>query len=91
MSIGPQLRMNVGDDGIKVSTDAVHLVHKDEARHTILGRLAPHRFGLRLDTSHATEHDDGTVQHPQRALHLGGEVHVTGSVDDIDAVALTGG
>jgi hypothetical protein len=28
------------------------------------------------------------VEHPQRALHLDGEVHVAGGVDDVDVVGL---
>ena len=30
------------------------------------------------------EHRDGAVEHPQRALHLDGEVDVPGRVDDVD-------
>src|SRR5881296_3577093 len=66
----------------------VHLVHEDNARHVVAFRLAPHGFGLRLDAAHRVEHGDGAVQHPQRTLHLDGEVHVSGSIDDVDAVRL---
>ena len=56
----------------------------------ILGRLAPDGFGLRLDTGDAAEHDDRAIEYAQRALHLGGEVHVAGGIDDVDALLLLG-
>ena len=34
---------------------------------------------------HRVEHGDGTVEHAQRALDLGGEIHVAGCVDNVDA------
>src|SRR5215469_10172926 len=50
--------------------------------NAILGGLAPHRLGLGLHASHTAEHRDGTVEHAERALHFGREVHVAGGVDD---------
>jgi hypothetical protein len=39
-----------------------------------------------LDAGDRVEQRDGAVEHAQRALHLNGEVHVAGRVDDVDAV-----
>src|SRR5690606_25708569 len=47
-------------------------------------------FGLGLNTGDPAENDDGSIEHPERALHLGGEVDVAGGVDDVDAVLETG-
>ena len=35
----------------------------------------------------AAQHQDGAVQHAQRALDLDGEVNVPGSIDDVDVGA----
>src|SRR6266513_856085 len=76
------------DAHLEVRAHAVHLVHEDDARHVVAVRLAPHGFGLRLDDAHRVEHGHGAVADPQAALHLDGEVHVAGGVDDVDAVLL---
>ena len=70
---------------VEVRAGAVHLVDEGDARNAVFGRLAPDGFGLRLHARHATEHGDRAVEHAQRALHLGGEVHVARGVDDVDA------
>src|SRR6187401_2809705 len=41
-----------------------------------------------LACRHPVEDGDGAVEDAQRALHLGGEVDVTGGVDDVDLVVL---
>src|SRR5881396_3077898 len=76
------------DAHLEVRAHPVHLVHEDNARHVVAVRLAPHRFGLGFHAAHRVEHGDGAVQHAQRPLHLDGEVHVPGGVDDVDAVRL---
>ena len=45
--------------------------------------LSPYRLGLRFDASDRIEDRDRAVQHPQGALHLGGEVNVPRSIDDV--------
>ena len=54
----------------------------------VLVGLAPDRLGLGLHAGHRVEHRDRAVEHAQRALHLGREVHVARGVDDVDAVVL---
>src|ERR1035437_2461200 len=49
----------------EVSTSAIHLVGKNNARHTVLISLAPDLLRLRLDPSHAVQHHDATVEHAQ--------------------------
>jgi hypothetical protein len=71
---------------VGVGAGAVELVDEHQARHAVLVGLAPHRLGLRLHAAHGVEHGHGAVEHAQRALHLDGEVHVAGRVDDVHAV-----
>jgi len=49
---------------------------------------APDVLGLRLHPGHAVVDRDRTIQHPQVALHLHGEVDVPRRVDDVDGVTL---
>ena len=72
----------------EVRADAVHLVDVGDARHAVLVGLAPDGLRLRLHAGDRVEQRDGAVEHAQRALHLDGEVHVAGRVDDVDAVVV---
>ena len=83
---GPQPFLHHGDDIVEIGPDAIHLVHERDARDVVLVGLAPHRLGLRLDTAHGAKHRDGPIEHAQAALDLGGEVDVSGRVDDVDPV-----
>ena len=75
-----------GVDGmLEVGAHLVHLVDEANARNAVLVGLAPNGLGLRLDAMHGIEHGAGAVEHAQRALHLGGEVHVAGRIDNVDA------
>src|SRR5882757_2303419 len=72
----------------EVGADAIHFVDEGEARHLVLGGLAPHRLGLRLHAADRVVQHHGAVQHAHGALDFDGEVDVPRSVDDIDAVLL---
>ena len=63
----------------------VHFVDIDHSRHVVVVRLPPDRLGLGLHAALGAEDRHTAVQHAQAALHLGGEVHVARSIDDIDA------
>ena len=79
-----QFDLDVVDASEEVRTHAVHLVNIGDLRHAVFIGLAPYRLALGLNLAHRVECRDGSVQHTQRALHLNGEVHMTGSVDQID-------
>ena len=70
----------------EIRPHAVHLVDEGQARHLVLVGLTPHRFRLRLYPADGVIHHDRAVQHAHGAFNLDGEIHVAGSVDDIDAV-----
>src|SRR5690606_29163987 len=40
----------------------------------------------RLDSGNPTEYDNRSIKNPERTLHLSGKVHVTGSIDDVNAL-----
>ena len=71
---------------MKIGADAIHFVHKSEARHAIFRRLPPDRFGLRLHAADRAKNADRAVQNPQRALDLDREVDMPRRVDNVDAV-----
>ena len=81
-----ELVAHVGQRVFKIRAGAVHLVDERDARNMILGGLAPDGFRLRLHAGHAAEHGDRAVQHAHGALDFGGEIHVAGRVNDVDAV-----
>ncbi len=75
-----------GIDGVlEVGTHLVHLVDEANAGNTVLIGLTPDGFRLRLDAMHGIEHGTGAIEYAQRALYLGGEVHVAGGIDNVDA------
>ena len=71
-------------DPLELGTDAVHLVDEAEPGDMILGRLPPDGLALGLDSLDRRKDDDRAVEHAERPLDLGGEVHVAGGVDDVD-------
>src|SRR5690606_8962600 len=72
----------------EVGADAVELIDEDKAGDFGVVGIAPVGLGLGLNAAGAAEHPDATIEYFQRAVNLHGEVHVSGSVDDIEAMAL---
>ena len=87
-SIGAELSADVGQHILEVGTDTVHLVHEAQTGHVVLGGLAPHRLRLGLHTGNTAEHHDSAVEHAQGALHLCGEVHVPGGINNVELEVL---
>ena len=88
-----ELVLHLLHHGVEVRADAVHLVDERDLRHLVLLGLAPHLLGLRLHllglrlhAAHRAVEGHGAVEHAERALHLGREVHVSGSVDQRQTV-----
>ncbi len=76
---------------MELGADPVHLVDEADARDHVAVGLTPNRLGLRLHARDTIEDCDGSVEHPQRPLHLDREVDVAGGVDDVDGVAVPDG
>ena len=74
----------------EVCASAVQLVNEAEAWDGVAVGLAPDGLGLWLHAGNAVEDHHGAVEDAQRALHLNGEVHVPGRIDDVDRVVLPG-
>ena len=91
--VGSQAILDRVDAEVEIGACAVELVDEAHPRDLVTVGLTPHRLGLGLHAGHTVEHGDGTVEHPQRALDLDGEVDVARRVDDVDPVILpeTGG
>ena len=87
-SIGTQVFMHLVDHLLEVGTRAVHLIDEGDAGHAVFVGLVPHRLRLRLHATHGAEHRHHAVDDTQRALHLDGEVDVTGSIDKVDLIAV---
>ena len=81
-----ELALDFGDDAFKIGAGTVHLVDQRDDRDLVLLRLAPDGFSLGLNLAYRAENRNRTVEDAQRTLHLCGEVHVSGSVDDIDTM-----
>ena len=59
--VGSEFFLHLAEDVVEVGAGAVHLVDEHDARHVVLGRLAPDGFGLRLDTGDSAEDHDCAV------------------------------
>jgi len=82
-----ELRPELGDHAGRVGPAAVALVDEGDAGNLVALHLLVHGDRLGLDASHGAQHEDRAVEHPQGALHLDGEVHVPGGVDEVDLMA----
>src|SRR5260370_8297983 len=74
--VGTEALAHGADTVVEIGADAVHLVHKLNARHAILISLSPHRLGLRLYAGHRIENGHSAIQHAKRPLPSDGEVDV---------------
>ncbi len=84
---------NHSDGTIKISADALHFIHKTDARNGVTIGLPPNGFRLRFNTLNRIEHDDTTVKYTKTAFYLGGKIDMSGCVDDVDLTVfpVTGG
>ena len=86
--VGAEALPDGGHAAPEVGAGAVELVDEAEARHAVAIGLPPDRLRLWLHAGHAIEDDDRPIEHPQAALDLHGEVHVSGRIDDVDAMVV---
>ena len=79
-------RLNVSHGAIHALHDISFSVEPGQTGHFVFVSLTPHGFRLGLNATHSAVHHASTVEHAHRTLHLDGEVHVAGGVNDVDAV-----
>jgi len=73
---------------VEICAHNVHLIDIDHSRYMVLVSLTPYGLRLGLNATLGAQNGNGTVQHTQGTLHLYGEVHMPGGIDDIDSVLL---
>ena len=81
-----ELLAHAVDGCVEIRADAVHLIDEGDARHAVFGGLPPDGLRLGLHAGDAAEDGDRAVENAQRALDLGREIHVAGSIDDVYAL-----
>ena len=75
---------------LEVGAVLVHLIDEADARHLVLVGLTPHGLRLRLHSRDGIKQRHRAIQNTQTALDLGREVHMAGSVNNIDAIVFPG-
>ena len=75
------------DGCVEVGADPVHLVDEADPRDLVAIGLAPDGFRLGLDACDSVEDGHRSIENTEAALHLDGEVHVPGRIDNVDSVA----
>ena len=71
---------------VEIRAGTVHLVDERYPRHVVFGGLPPDGFRLGLDACDTAKHRDRAVQDAERTLDFSREIHVAGSIDDVDAL-----
>ena len=75
-----------GIDGVlEIGAHLVNLVDKTNSRDAVLIGLTPDFFRLRLHAVDGVKHRHCAIENAQRPLHFGGEIHVAGSINNVDA------
>ena len=86
---GAQFGLDFLHTGKEIGADAVHLVHIRDLRHAVLVCLAPDSLALRLYAADRAESSHRTIQYAQAAFYFHGEIHVSGSVNQVNLVGIT--
>mmetsp|Transcript_25409 Transcript_25409/g.43424 ORF Transcript_25409/g.43424 Transcript_25409/m.43424 type:complete len:875 (-) Transcript_25409:33-2657(-) len=69
---------------LELEEGAVELVDRDDGLDALAKGLAQHGLGLHAHALDAVDDHERAVGHAERGRHLGGEVNVTGRVDQVD-------
>ena len=86
--VGSETLLDLSTNVQEVGARTVHLVDIAQTGYAVLVGLTPYGLRLGLDAAHGAERSHRSVQHAQRALHLGREVDVARGIDNIDLVGL---
>ena len=79
----PQALLDLLHRADKISPLAVELVDQGHAGNAIFVGLTPDRFALCLDPLACGKNDDSSVENPQAAFHLSGEIDMARRVDQV--------
>ena len=77
-----QVLLQLGQQGLPAGVGQVHLGDEEEGGDLAAPEQPPEGLGVGLDPVGGGDHQDGVVQHLEGALHLRGEVHVAGGVQE---------
>ena len=72
----------------EVCTGAIHFIYITNSGDMILVSLSPNGFGLWFHSTNTTKDCNSTIKISERSFNFYGEVHMTGSIDDIYFVLL---
>ena len=78
---GAETALQLGQAQVPVGTGKVHFVDEDKDRDAVAFQQPPERLRVALHTVSAADHKHGAVEHLERAFRLGGEIDVSGSVE----------
>ena len=74
--------LQAGEKGFPPGVGQVHLGDEEEGGDVVAPQQPPQGLRVGLDPVGGGDHQDGVVQHLEGALHLRGEVHVAGGVQE---------
>ena len=75
------------ESAAEVGTFTVHFIDKGDSWNVIFVCLSPDGFALGFDSFAGGEDDDSAVEDAEGAFDFGGEIDVTGRVDEIECVS----
>merc|ERR1740130_1887753 len=71
---------------VQLQENTIKFVHEKNRLDALGNGLTEHSFGLHTHTFDTVDNDESTVSDTQSGSHFGGEVNVTGGVDQVDQV-----
>ncbi len=76
--IATELRLNLLDDVLRISTGSVKLVDESQTRNLVSLHLAINGQRLSLNSTDRAKYENSTVENAQTAFDFDRKVHVTG-------------
>ncbi len=81
-----ELISQIVDDLPGIRPLPIQFVDECQSRDVVSFHLTVDSEGLRLDAGDAAKDEDSSVEDAEGALYFDGEVHVAGSVNDVDVL-----
>ncbi|KAH3669422.1 hypothetical protein OGAPHI_001543 [Ogataea philodendri] len=83
-----ELRVDLLHTPPRISAHSIHLVNESDSWNVVSLHLSIHSDCLRLHTGNSTNHQNSSVQNPQRSLDLDREINMARGVDQVEMVVL---